>query len=241
MLRKGETASRSISRVAPARLRASQRECADQFATLIDGRRGSRLEGRRPRRSVSGGDPHRSPRPRSAAARSPRDQRCRPGSESGVSDPAAQPDSPPTATDLEHGRILRGRSSSGSDQFVAEKLAGARDDRIEHLLDVGAAGNRALQQGEPLEQGLALPKLADQAGCSAARGRGHGPSRGADPAPPCCEVPAPGPRDQKRALLADQRADPGADPEGPRAALESEVAGEPRPGRRPARSRREAD
>ena len=83
--------------------------------------------------------------------------------------------------------------------------------------------NRALQQGEPLEQGLALPKLADQA---------DAPQReGEDTAHPAkqiqlllAEVPAPGPRDQKGALLADQRADPGADPEVPELALESEIA-----------------
>ncbi len=221
MLREGEDGLALDFAVSPARAARPKRECADQFATLIDGR----------------GD--HGPKAAAHDIRYPAGIRTvvldhdRPPLGHRVTSDADLDRSPAYLIqqlsriahrrhDLEHGRILR-VDQAQIHQFVAEKLAGARDDRIEHLLDVGAAGNRALQQGEPLEQGMALPKLDDQA---------DAPQReGEDTAHPAeqiqlllAEVAAPGPRDQKGALLADQRADPGADPEAPELAFESEIA-----------------
>ena len=124
---------------------------------------------------------------------------------------------------LEHRRVLR-IDQAEVHQLVPQQLARTRDDRVQDILDVGAAGDRALQQREPLEQGLALAKLADQPDASQRQSE--------DASHPAkevqlllAEVLAPRPRDEQRALFADQRAHPGAEAEVAERALESQIAG----------------
>ena len=64
--------------------------------------------------------------------------------------------------ELEHARVV-GRHELQAGHLVAEQLAGAEADRVEHVLAHGAVGDRALDAGEPLEQLLALLERVEQA------------------------------------------------------------------------------
>jgi hypothetical protein len=63
---------------------------------------------------------------------------------------------------LEHGRIV-GRDELKAGDLVAEQLAGAEADRVEHVLAHRAVCDRALDAGQPLEQLLALLERVQQA------------------------------------------------------------------------------
>jgi hypothetical protein len=182
MLREGEDGLALDFAVSPARAARPKRECADQFATLIDGRgdHGSKAA------------PHDIRYP--AGIRTVVLDHDRPPFGHRVTGDADLDRSPAYLIqqlsriahrrhDLEHGRILRSIKLRVH-QFIAEKLAGARDNRIEHLLDVGAA---AIERCNKVSRSSRVWRSRSRrsGGCSAARGRGHGPSRGADPAPPC--------------------------------------------------------
>jgi hypothetical protein len=57
--------------------------------------------------------------------------------------------------DLDHGWLL-GVDQAQINEFVAKQLAGPVDDRHEDFLQVGPTGDRPLQRGQALEQGLTL-------------------------------------------------------------------------------------
>ena len=64
--------------------------------------------------------------------------------------------------ELEDGGVVR-RHELEPGHLVAEQLAGAQADRVEHVLAHGAVGDRALDAGEPLEQVLALLERVEEA------------------------------------------------------------------------------